>query len=240
MTVQPDISARPADKSYQRRAIGAVLGLAVALVPGLAFSGFWNWLFFIGVPVVRRGQESGAILSPAVCLAIVGLFGLVLGAAIAWPDKWRGFVKVLIVCAMTLVVFVVLFWNRLQAGLIELAVLALLAATLLLFRQIVEWIQQAFLRSRRTGSGVLSAVLLVLVVVSIGINWGWLQFPFSDDGILLTVHRHALAQGWRGYTLELGNRVSGFPDVSVRTSDGLMRTCRLTFGLEKQPVLCQP
>jgi len=137
MTEQPDLSARPIDKSYRRRAIGAVLGLVVALTPALAFSGFWNGLFFIGVPVVRRGQASGAILPPAVCLAIVGLFGLVLGMAVAWPNQRRGFVKAfLMVCGLALV-FVVLFWNRLRAGLIELAVLALLAATALLFSHVL-------------------------------------------------------------------------------------------------------
>ncbi len=241
MIVQPDTSARPIDKSYQRRAIGAMLGLAVALAPGLALSGFWNRLFFIGVPVVRRGQESGAILSPAVCLAIACLFGLAGGVAIAWPDQWQGFVRAfLVVCGLLLVVFVVLFWNRFRAGLIELAVPVLFAATLLLFRQTLEWIQLAFRRSRRSGYLALLATLVLLTVVSIGINWGWLQFPFSDDGILLTVHRHALAQGWRGYTLELGDRLSGFPDVRVRMSDGGVWTCRLSFGLEKQPVLCKP
>jgi hypothetical protein len=239
MTVQPDLSARPTDKSYQRRTIGAMLGLVVALTPALAFSGFWNWLFFIGVPVVRRGQESGAILSPAVCLAIGGLFGLVLGMAVAWPDQRRGFVKAfLMVCGLALVVFVVLFWNRLQAGLIELAVLALLAATPLLFRQVLEWTQLAFLRYRRSGYLALLATLILLTAVSIGINWGWLQFPFSDDGILLTVHRHALAQGWRGYTLELGERVSDVPAVRVRMSDGLVRTCRVTFM--EPPLVCGP
>jgi len=241
MEVQPGTSTRPADKSYQRRAIGAVLGLAVALAPGLAFSGFWNWLFFIGVPVVRRGQENGALLSPVVCLAIIGLFGLAGGVAIAWPDQWRGFVKAfLVICSLALVVFVVLFWNRFRAGLIELAIPALFVATLLLFRQALEWTQLAFRHSWRSGYLALLAILALLVIISIGINWEWLQFPFSDDGVLLTVHHHALAQGWRGYTLELGNRVSGFPDVRVRTSDGLVRTCRLTFGLEKQPVLCKP
>lgn len=230
MTEQPDLSARPIDKSYQRRAIGAMLGLVVALTPALAFSGFWNGLFFIGVPVVRRGQESGAILSPAVCLAVVGLFGLALGVAVAWPNQRRGFVRAfLMVCGLALVVLVVLFWNRLQAGLIELAGLALLAATPLLFRQALEWTQLAFLRSRRSGYLALLAILVLSAIVSIGINWGWLQFPFSDDGILLTVHRHALAQGWRGYTLELGERVSDVPAVRVRMSDGLMRTCRVTF-----------
>ena len=175
------------------------------------------------------------------CLAIVGLFGLVLGVAIAWPDQRRGFVKAfLIVCGLALVVLVVLLWNRLQDVLVVLVVFAFLAATLLLFTQIVEWTQLAFRHSRRSGYLALLATLVLLTVVSIGINWGWLQFPFSDDGILLTVHRHALAQGWRGYTLELGNRVSGFPDVRVRMSDGLVWTCRLTFGLEKQPVLCKP
>jgi hypothetical protein len=238
MTEQPDLSARPIDKSYRRRAIGAVLGLVVALTPALAFSGFWNGLFFIGVPVVRRGQASGAILPPAVCLAIVGLFGLVLGMAVAWPNQRRGFVKAfLMVCGLALV-FVVLFWNRLRAGLIELAVLALLAATPLLFSQVLEWIQLAFRHSRRAGYLALLATLVLSTAVSIGINWGWLQFPFSDDGILLTVHRHALAQGWRGYTLELGERVSDIPAVRVRMSDGLMRTCRVTF-LES-PVECKP
>jgi len=239
MTEQPDLSARPIDKSYRRRAIGAMLGLVVALTPALAFSGFWNGLFFIGVPVVRRGQESGAILSPAVCLTIVGLFGLVLGMAVAWPDQRRGFVKAfLTVYGLALVVFVVLFWNRLQAGLAELAVLALLAATPLLFRQVLEWAQLAFRHSRRAGYLALLATLVLSAIVSIGINWGWLQFPLSDDGILLTVHRHALAQGWRGYTLELGERVSDIPAVRVRMSDGLMRTCRVTF-LES-PVECKP
>ena len=239
MTEQSDISARSVDKPYQRRAIGAMLGLVVALTPALAFSGFWNGFFFIGVPVVRRGQASGAILPPAVCLAIVGLLGFVLGMAVAWPDQRRGFVKAfLMICGAALVVLVVLFRNQLQDVLVVLVVFVLLAATLLLFSQIVEWIQQAFRRSRRTGLWVLSAVLLVLVVVSIGINWGWLQFPFSDDGILLTVHRHALAQGWRGYTLELGNRVSGFPDVRVRMSDGMMQTCRVTFM--EPPLVCGP
>ena len=104
----------------------------------------------------------------------------------------------------------------------------------------VEWTQLAFRHSRRSGYLALLATLVLLTVVSIGINWAWLQFPFSDDGILLTVLRHALAQGWRGYTLELGNRVSGIPDIRVRISDGLVWTCRLTFGIEKQPVLCKP
>ncbi len=239
MTEQPNLPTRPIDKSYQRRALGAMLGLAVALTPALAFSGFWNGLFFIGVPVVRLGQESGGILSPAMCLAIVSLLGLVLGAVIAWPDQWRGFVKVsLLICGLALVVFVVLFRNQLLAGLIELAVLALLAATPLLFRQVLEWTQLAFAHSRRSGYLALSAVLVLLAAVSIGINWGWLQFPFSDDGVLLTVHRHALVQGWRGYTLELGERVSGVPAVRVRMPDGLTQTCRVTFL--KPPVECRP
>ena len=122
--------------------------------------------------------------------------------------------------------------------LIELAITALLAATLLLFRQVLEWTLRAFRHSRRSGYWTLSAILVVLALVSLGINWGWLQFPFSDDGVLLTVHRHALAQGWRGYTLELGERVSDIPAVRVRMSDGLVRTCRVTF-LEP-PVVCGP
>jgi len=239
MTEQPNLPTRPIDKPYQRRALGAMLGLAVALTPALAFSGFWNGLFFIGVPVVRLGQESGGILSPAICLAVVGLLGLVLGAVIAWPDQRRGLVKAsLMICGLALVVFVVLFRNQLQAGLIELAFLALLAATPLLFRQVLEWTQLAFVHSRRSGYWALLAVLVLLAAISIGINWGWLQFPFSDDGVLLTVHRHALVQGWRGYTLELGERVSGVPAVRVRMSDGLTQTCQVTFL--KPPVECRP
>ena len=236
---QPNLSTRLIDKSYQRRAIGAILGLVVALMPALAFSGFWNWLFFIGVPVVRRGQESGGILPPVMCLAIVGLLGLILGVVIAWPDQRRGFVKAfLIVCGLALVVLVVLFRNRLQDVLVVLVVFAFLAATLLLFTQIVEWTQLSFRYSRRSGYLVLLATLVLWIIISMGINWGWLQFPFSDDGVLLTVHRHALVQGWRGYTLELGERVSGVPAVRVRMSDGLTRTCRVTF-LEP-PVECRP
>jgi hypothetical protein len=241
MAEQQDASIRPIDYSVQRRAIGAALGLALAMSPALACAGFWNWLFFVGVPVVRRGQESGAILSPAACLAIVGLFGLALGVAIAWPDQRRGFAKAfLIVCGLALVMFVVLSGNQLQAGLIELATTALLAAALLLFRQVLEWTQLAFRHSRRSGYWALLAILVLLALVSIGINWGWLQFPFSDDGVLLTVHRHALAQGWRGYSLELGNRVSGVPDVHVRMADGPVLNCRITYGFDKQAVMCKP
>jgi hypothetical protein len=241
MAEQQDASIRPIDNSFRRRAIGAALGLALAMSPALALAGFWNWLFFVGVPVVRRGQESGAILSPAVCLAIVGLFGLALGVAIAWPDQRRGFVKAsLMVCGLALVMFVVLSWNRLQIGLIELGTTALVAAALLLFRQVLEWTLLAFRHSRRSGYWALLAILVLLAIVSIGINWGWLQFPFSDDGVLLTVHRHAQAQGWRGYSLELGNRVSGIPDVRVRMADGLVLNCRLTFGFDNQAVMCKP
>jgi hypothetical protein len=67
-----------------------------------------------------------------------------------------------------------------------------------------------------------------------------LQFPFSDDGVLLIVHRYALAQGWRGYSLELGNRVSGVPDVRIRMADGLVLNCRMTYGSNNQAVMCKP
>jgi hypothetical protein len=228
------------ENTFQRRALGAALGLMLAIAPALAFTGFWNWLVLMGVPVMRRGPELGSIVSSAVCLVPVGVFGLAVGFAIAWSEQPRGLVRAfLIVCGLMLVPLVVLLWNQLQAMLIVLAVLALLAATLLLFRQIVEWIQHAFRPSRQPGWGIL-LVVLVSVVASIGINWVWLQFPLTDEGILLQVHRFALAQGWRGYTLEIGHRVSGVPDVRVRTPDGLVRTCQLMFGPDKQPVQCKP
>jgi hypothetical protein len=76
MTEQQDAPIHPIDNSFQRRAIGAALGLTLAVALTLAFAGFWNWLFFVGVPVVRQESQTGSALASLVCLAPIGLFGL--------------------------------------------------------------------------------------------------------------------------------------------------------------------
>jgi hypothetical protein len=233
-------------EDLRRRVLGALLSGTLGMAIGFGLFGGWDWVSIIGLPV--RPRPVTTILPICLTAIPIGVPFLVWGLLVAWRRQWRELVRVLAVCCaiVVVVVWLLVVWVELyppSLG-IALATVAAVAVASLLFRGVLALLELAIRRWRRAGYvAVLAAILLAVLLGRVPTLPLSMMGARTDVEALRAVHQHAQAQGWEGYTLELGQVGSATATVRVHLPGGRERTCDVTVWVlmdEEPAVQCKP
>ncbi len=252
-----------ADAGTPRRLVGALLSGAFWAAVGLGMGGLWDRVYLIGVPV---HHGAGALVG----LGIGALAGTAWGLLVAWPRRWSAGVLLSGTAVYAIFALVSLLASCNLAGYPDMPgydpkvnFLAMAAMPLIflvgpdmvlaaLLRGILHLTLRVMQRWQRAMPASLSATVLLLIAVGLGVTWV-LDFAGEAFGgermALREVHRYCQDRGWKNYTLELEGATSGHVRVRVTRSDARrVHVCRVSAlwmmealgDTDRPTVTCEP